>query len=743
MAINAGYTEVTGTTTGSYNMNYVRTWMEYKVLDHSAADISANQTRIDVKLYSQVQAGGSASGMAYGDAQQFGHAGFDGQNKADYTTAYNFNNFALNCFFDGVLTVPHNADGTRSVVLQASFTTISSTISGGSVTTSTITLPAMPRATTIASIAGLYYGYTTTVTLNRQAPNLTDEVLVYDGGTPWTAKLASSSATSFTFTIGRGQAPADVAYPSAKNITLRVNTYNGGSLVGTNDYTYSWQINGDDFGNWQPSFTSPTSEPYNDIVASLDTSPKTAVAGYSKMKVSAPSSDITCKYNATVASRVVTFDNGQSISNQNTYISNVISSGGRHTFTYTVTDSRGISKSVTGYVDFITSNAPTVDIVECYRGNSGGAASESGTYIWVKVKYARDSINGHNAISYKKAQASGFSAVELSYDTRISIASTASAQNAYTVTFTVTDLLRTTTVTRQIPAEDILMEFREGGKGLGIGGHCHGEGLISIYYDLSGEFDAKGGKVIASANLLQQSDIRQGSTNTGGDGQTYDAKRVSSGWVRVTPSTQYYIRSTSNANGTYIESIHYFNSSKTYVGSKNDLGALSGTFTVPSNAYFLRVQWNNLSTNITRSNITMCAMEKSSVNAIDNHFTLDARDVADRLRQQEFYVSQKVAQSTTMSDTGVSLRLGEKGWYMIWMEGVANVNGVQQVGIAIDYSATSRSLLASQTGWASLARLSCSYVGYIEWDNAQVKAWAKYGGTGENTITIRAKRIFL
>lgn len=1062
MAVNTGYTEVTGSTTGNYNMNYVRTWMEYKVLDHTASDVSANQTRIDVKLYSQVQQGGSSSGMAYGDAQQYGHAGYDGTNYADYTTAYNFNNFALNCFFDGVLTIPHNADGTRSVTLQASFTTISTTISGGSVTTGQIVLPDFPRATTISNIMYLNYGYNTQVTLSRQANTLTDEVIVSDG--VGTVKATSSTATTFTFSIDRSKAP-NIAYPSAKSFTLTVKTYNGAVLVGTNTYTYSWQINPDDIGNWKPTFTAPTAAAYNDVIPELNT---TAVKGYSKIRVTAAPSAITCKYGATVASRVVAFDNGQSISSltanpvtsniittsgthtwsytitdsrgftqsasgtisfgstinlgttltsvsnryynkqatfelsrkastlrekvtvsktgysqvakntdngatnfvftipyafngtelvpniafpsasmititietysgstkiaTNTYTQSwqlsadskadfeptfttptssplnelypsldtspktavakyskirvvaspssvsykhgasvasrvvtfdvgwsddgnsktnfdscIIDSAGRHTWTYTVTDSRGLSKSVSGYVDVIGYTAPRLSVLECYRGLSDQSASDSGTYVWATVTYDRDTLNGHNAISYKKGQVGTMTAVELQNNTRIMLCSNAVSTNTYAVTFTVRDLLDETIVRADIPAEYVDFSIREGGHGTGIGALATEEGILRVGYPIksidyiqskldSSESYAKltnGGTVETYAQTGSGGNRTESKTYVGGqalqanhkvyvggtmteqynseqqagsatytesvsgvtkkavinpnglwvydgadqlrtqvlrtsvliddrtlftcnridnaltlqgninDDGTYgtDTNRCRSWFAPVEANTKYTI---SKPSGIMIYAICFYTSSRSF-SRKTTIGAnMNYTFTTQgSDAYVRFVLAKTVSADtIVPSDIGFLQLEKGSAASDTMMFTMDGKDIADRLRAREWYATKQITTSTSLADTGCSITIPKKGWYLIHGQGVANNSGVSQIAVYCDYSASSRSQLASQTSLGSLARLTATFCGYIEWDNVPITVWAKYGGATTNNIYLWVKQLY-
>ena len=489
--INSGYTVVDGTTTGNYNNGvpntYVKTWMEYLVIQNDT-DKANNRSRIDVKLYSQVIDGGSSTGMSSATtANNYGYVGFDNANQQYLNTTYNFNNFALNKFADATLTIPHNADGTKTITLQGAFQTLSGTwaITGGSASKS-ITLPAidMYKPTLMASFTGQNYGYQSTLILERQASNLRENVTLSYGGTTLTLKTTSSSATTITFTVDRQYTP-NTAYPSNSDWTLTIATYNGSTLIGTMTYTKRFSIRSDDT-SYKPTLTAqPVASAVNETVTVLGTD--TIALGYSKLKISANKANVSTKYGATISQRYVRFGGRYNVSgvNNTEYVSNLIEQGSDTSWAYVVVDSRGFeSEWVTGSYPYYTVTPPRLTINECYRGNSDGTANESGTYIWATVTYDRDSINGKNAIRYKKGQVAGFSAVELYQTTRVALATSASAQSAYTVTFTIQDYFNTTTITRQIPSEDIPFSIREGGNGVGIGSYPVTNGACVFGYHI-------------------------------------------------------------------------------------------------------------------------------------------------------------------------------------------------------------------------------------------------------------------
>lgn len=606
--INSGYTVVDGTTTGNYangNPNtYVKTWMEYKVLQ-DATDISNNRSRIDVKLYSQVIDGGSSTGMSNTyTANNYGYVGYDNANKAYLSMAYDFNNFALNKFADATLTIPHNSDGTKTITLQGAFTTISGTwaITGGSASKS-ITLPTIARGTELTAVSNRYYGFASTFTLSRKSSGFREQVTMTSGSTTLTLKTTSTADANFSYTLNRSYTP-NTASPSASTWTISVKTYNGSTLIETKTYSYSWEINtaGGDLSSYQPDVPMPTVQAYNDLVSALGTD--TYVAGYSRVNVKAQKSDITCKYGATIVERYVAFYQHNVVSaDQTDHISDRISTAGSLQWYYVVTDSRGCSTVRRGSVTFISSSAPTIDVKECYRGDSSGNANSSGTYIWAKITTSIDSLNNHNSVQVRKGQVSGMSAVNMSENTRVALASnTALVTNNYTVTFTVTDLLRTTTVTHSIPSEDIPLHIREGGKGVGIGAYCEGEGLISVGYQFSGAIKSKGDRIFGTCNLIDASSLEQGDW----DGSNHSI-RVH-GRASVKASTTY----TLSVSGCVIAGVVYLNSSGTMITFENS-GNAPFTFTTPSGCVTLVPVFKNSDNSaIYVSNIYNLQLEKGS-----------------------------------------------------------------------------------------------------------------------------------
>lgn len=486
--INSGYTVIDGTTTGYYNNNnpsaLVKTWAEYKITQ-SAADLLANQSRIDIKVYSQAITGASASGMAkYTTARDFGYAGWDNANRSSYTCTYDFNNFALNTFFNGELVVPHNADGTKTITLQAGFTTASQSITGGSAAAS-VTLPTIAQKTTIDSVNGLKFGFPTTVQLNRKASNLTDRVTLSIGNQ--VVKDTTNTATSFNFTLARSYAPA-TALPCALSGTLTVETFNGSTSIGTVTQSVTFEVDSSDAEFIPTITTTPSSEAVNTSVPALGND--TAVANYSKIKVTSPVSDISLKYGATIAQRYVMFVGSNTVSSTtaSSFTSDVINSAGDIYWYYVVTDSRGFSVTVSGYYTVINSSAPTANPIEVWRGDANGDPDDNGTYIYAQATASYDSLNGHNSATMT-AQVDGGASVTLQNGVRATLKNNASISSDYTVTVEITDILRSRTLAFRIPSATVPFNINNTHNGVGIGRYSDTQNKLQVAFETEFEKD--------------------------------------------------------------------------------------------------------------------------------------------------------------------------------------------------------------------------------------------------------------
>lgn len=152
-------------------------------------------------------------------------------NGTTYTVSYTLPANTTKTIVDKTFTIQHNADGTKTVTAS---TKMDTGISAGVVQKSaSLTLTAIPRASTISATAA-YIGSSTTITIKKSDANYTS-TLYYslDGGTTKVQLgAAKTSSSQVTWTI------PDEFYakiPNAKSgkIYFYCNTYNGTTQMGS------------------------------------------------------------------------------------------------------------------------------------------------------------------------------------------------------------------------------------------------------------------------------------------------------------------------------------------------------------------------------------------------------------------------------------------------------------------------------------------------------------------------------
>lgn len=246
-----GYTIINGTTTGS-NGSKVNTWLEYKVTQ----SITNNTSTIDIYLYARATQTLSTKwevSTSYGSITFNGtaHAGATMQGGYDFTSTSKYNEFA-----HYNTTVTHNSDGTKSVTLAGSWNKGSSTstyITGGSVSSTTVVLPTIPRASTIGAFS-CNLESTGTITVTQQSSSfyhkltysfqgLTGDIstITQDTSISWKplantfiGKITGASATgTITCTTYSNSSGTTVVGTSTNTLTLTIPLATASNTSGT------------------------------------------------------------------------------------------------------------------------------------------------------------------------------------------------------------------------------------------------------------------------------------------------------------------------------------------------------------------------------------------------------------------------------------------------------------------------------------------------------------------------------
>ena len=302
----------------------------------------------------------------------------------------------------GTTTVSHNADGSKSISVSASFnnadrgTYLPTTGScSGSLKLTTI-----PRATTPSiDKPSLDCGSAIKISGTSASSNFSHKVYVTWNGTKTQIGTIASGTTSpsFSYTI-----PTDweknIPDSTSGIATFTLETISGSTSVGSKTVNATIKVR----SGVVPSIGTVSISDTNSICAGIGQ----YVQSQSKLKFTIATSG---NQGSTITS-VSTKFNGQTYSGS-TFTTQAIQNSGTLTYTITVTDSRGRTATKSGSINVVAYNPPSLTNVSAKRANSSYAVDESsGTYALLHFKVGFTSLSNKNVTSfYIQYRASGAS----------------------------------------------------------------------------------------------------------------------------------------------------------------------------------------------------------------------------------------------------------------------------------------------------------------------------------------------
>lgn len=363
--------------------------------------------------------------------------------------------------YSNTYTISHNSDGSKTISVTANF---SWTRTGsGSVS---CTLTTIPRASSISwgsgnsTTAGVTDG--AIISISRASSSFTHTIKYAFGNASGTI-CTKTTATTVKWTI-----PLSLLnqIPSATSGTgtLTCTTYSGSTAVGTSTLKLTVVA---------PSSVKPT---ISSASITIDNSANSVikgwelyVVGYSKAKITATASG---SYGSTVSSFTIsggysTTQSGSSLS----YTGSKFTSSGSKTFNVVAKDSRGRSSDSksAGTITVYTYSNPSVSSFTVQRSSSDAKK------IIVKANWSFSSVNSKNSATgtlyYKKSTSSGWTTYgAISKNTEVTLTGDFAEESSYNFKIVVKDAVGNSAQEESfIPTIDVLLDFKAGGKGLGIG----------------------------------------------------------------------------------------------------------------------------------------------------------------------------------------------------------------------------------------------------------------------------------
>ena len=300
----------------------------------------------------------------------------------------------------GTATVGHNADGSKTVAVSASFnnadrgTYLPTTGScSGSLKLTTIPRATVPSIDKPSLDCGSVIKFTGTSASSNFSHKLYSS---WNGEEKLIATLdKGSTAVSYSYTIPTSW-EKNMPNTTSAIATFILETLNGNTVIGRKSINATVQVR----SGIVPTVGNPTIEDTNSISKAMGL----YVQSQSCIKFTIPTSG---NQGSTITS-VSTKFNDQTYSGS-TFTTQAIQDSGTLTYTITVTDSRGRTATKSGSINVVAYNPPSLTNVSAKRANSSYAIDESsGTYALLHFKVGFTSLSNKNVTSfYIQYRASG------------------------------------------------------------------------------------------------------------------------------------------------------------------------------------------------------------------------------------------------------------------------------------------------------------------------------------------------
>lgn len=401
----------------------------------------------------------------------------------------------------GTKTIYHKNDGTKtfSLKIEAGVYNWAINVSG----TASFNLDAIPRKSTLTASSGTL-GVKQTLIINRKASSFRHRLTRsldpnYSG--------EAGDDKPFNVLIGKSQNVVSydwepslswASYNKSGNkisCKLELETYTSSSAsspIGTVSKNITLTIP-------ENSYTKPTVS-----IAVAPENPSSFPSAISSLYIQGKSkAKVTCtastKYNATISEYTVSAGTLSKKGSSAAPTTDYLQTAGSISVTAKVRDSRGFYGNTASAttITVLPYKKPTIAPVDgqskiiCERSDANGASSRSGTYLRIRAKAVYSSLDSKNTckMQYRyKIESGAWSAwIDLTSSNGVVDATLDrgfSAQSAYTVELRAVDSIENSvSFPFKIPTDTVNLHLRAGGKGIGIGRYCAGEGRLDVAYD--------------------------------------------------------------------------------------------------------------------------------------------------------------------------------------------------------------------------------------------------------------------
>jgi hypothetical protein len=395
------------------------------------------------------------------------------------------------------VTITHNSDGTASCNISGSFV-MNGTYRGYSVGTmtvnQTISLPKIARSSSFAVSSSVNTGSALSGTITPSSTAFNHKIQLKIGSTVKDTISLSSGTNTFSYTVPHSWLPNK----TSDTITAVLQTYNGGSLVGTTSKNVVVNVP----ASVTPSVTAFTAAIAANGLSGLYVQGKTTINLTATASAGSGSSIVSYTYSG---------PNVSSTTTANSITTAAIQSSGTLTYTVQVRDGRGRTASRNVSISVQPYSTPSIGPVSVQRCDSSGNISQSGTYARYTVNSSYSPVGGKNTrtvtIAYSSNNGSSYSG-ETTLQAASDTASTKTGTygggafalaSTYIIRFTIKDSYGAVSqVTVPLMSAARPINIRSNGKGVAIGGmSTKDEFEVSMPADFNSRVNIDGALTVA------------------------------------------------------------------------------------------------------------------------------------------------------------------------------------------------------------------------------------------------------
>lgn len=450
----------------------------------STSNVSANTSSVNAKVYVK----------SYGlraSALSDSYIIING-NKKNWTYTFNISNTStLQTTFvtEYTVTVPHNADGTKSITIKANME-FNGTYGGTSISDLTaskdVTLDTIPRSSSFSIPSSINTGSSLSIAITPSSSSFKHKVsFEIDGDTKSTSSFIAAGTTSYSYTIPHSWLPSSTS--KTMKVYLYTYTGNGDYLAYTSKNT---TVN-------VPSSIKPTVSSVTSTI--VDGLSGKYVQGKSKVTLTATAS---AGSGSSISSYIFRGYNiyGSSSSytgTSNTHTSSAIQTSGTVQYEVAAKDARGrISDYQSVSINVFAYAAPQVTSISAQRCLQDGTVSNDGTYAKVTVKTSYSPVDGANTRTVKlynsKDNFVDATIVLNTTDTDTTYTgvygNTFDISTDYIIKATIQDAYSTHSLSADLKVSERTINIAQNGKGVAFGGFSSvagqdDEGLLECYWD--------------------------------------------------------------------------------------------------------------------------------------------------------------------------------------------------------------------------------------------------------------------